>query len=410
MISLALPCADHTEDTMLLRFLRWMAGYVLFIGIGGYPEKFMNLAARGNIILWQVKNRKGSFQARVAKSQYRELRRPAQKAGMRLRVKKRKGFPFFMRRYRQRLGLLVGIALFFVTIWFLSLHVWVINVSGNEKITEEQVISVMEEIGIRPGVRASGLDAELLEQAAMVKLKEVSWMAINFQGSVVNVELKERDAPPEAIPMEDPCNLKASYPGQIVRLEVTSGVTAVEEGDAIIQGQLLVSGVFEDLLEGKSHYQHASGRVIARTRRQLSVEVPLTQTVQLPTEETVVRKKLDLFGLELPLTLNPEPGAEYKVEEEKEQIRIFGNKLPMEFTTQVWTLQKEETVTLSEEEAKKQGEKELKELEETNMKDRKILQRTLAYELRHGICHVTADYVCEEDIAMESPIYLAGNS
>ena len=49
--------------------------------------------------------------------------------------------------------------------------------------------------------------------------------------------------------------------------------------------------------------------MIARTRRQLSVEVPLTQTVQVPTEETVVRKKLELFGLELPLTLNPEPGG-----------------------------------------------------------------------------------------------------
>ena len=43
---------------MLLRFLRWMAGYVLFIGMGGYPEKFMNLAARANITLWQVKNSK----------------------------------------------------------------------------------------------------------------------------------------------------------------------------------------------------------------------------------------------------------------------------------------------------------------------------------------------------------------
>ena len=34
------------------------------------------------------------------------------------------------------------------------------------------------------------------------------------------------------IPMEEPCNLKSSYPGQIVRLEVISGVTVVEEGDA----------------------------------------------------------------------------------------------------------------------------------------------------------------------------------
>ena len=33
----------------------------------------------------------------------------------------------------------------------------------------------------------------------------------------------------------------------------------------------------------------------------------------------------------------------------------------------VWTLQKEETVTLTEEEAKKQGEEKLKELEEASM-------------------------------------------
>lgn len=57
------------------------------------------------------------------------------------------------------------------------------------------------------------------------------------------------------------------------------------------------------------------------------MEVPLTQMVQVPTEETVVRKKLELFGLELPLTLNPEPGEEYEAEEEKEQVRLFGNKL-----------------------------------------------------------------------------------
>ena len=38
MISLAFARRDHTEQTMLLRFLRWMAGYVLFIGMGGYPE------------------------------------------------------------------------------------------------------------------------------------------------------------------------------------------------------------------------------------------------------------------------------------------------------------------------------------------------------------------------------------
>ena len=69
-----------------------------------------------------VKNSKGVFQARVAKSQYRQLRRPAKKAGMRLRVKKRGG----SRSYAPLpppAGNPGGIALFFITVWFLSLHV-----------------------------------------------------------------------------------------------------------------------------------------------------------------------------------------------------------------------------------------------------------------------------------------------
>ena len=36
------------------------------------------------------------------------------------------------------------------------------------------------------------------------------------------------------------------------------------------------------------------------------------------------------------------------------------------------------------------------------MEDRKIIERTLTTELKDGICRVTADYVCEENIALES--------
>ena len=49
MISLAFARQDHTEQTILLRFLRWMVDYVLFIALGGYPEKFMQIWRPGRI-------------------------------------------------------------------------------------------------------------------------------------------------------------------------------------------------------------------------------------------------------------------------------------------------------------------------------------------------------------------------
>ena len=42
---------------MLLKLLRWLMGYVVFISNGIFAERFMNLTARSQISLWDVKKR-----------------------------------------------------------------------------------------------------------------------------------------------------------------------------------------------------------------------------------------------------------------------------------------------------------------------------------------------------------------
>lgn len=390
---------------VVLRFLRWLFGYVVFQGNGLFPERFMNLCARGEINLWDVRCTSGVMRACVAKSDYSALRAVARKSKMRLRVKQRHGLPFHTRKYKGRLGLLVGAVLFFVVLYVLSLYVWDVEVNGNVALTKEQVLTVMSDIGVRPGALKSDLKAKLMEQQAMVALPELSWIAINQQGSVVSVELKEREVPPESVPQDEPCNMISTSTGQVVRLEVYTGTAAVKAGDAVIKGQLLINGVVEDAM-GNSVLKHATGKIFAATRHTLRVEVPLEQTVAVQTGNVITRKRVSVFGIDLPVSIASIPDEGYTCQMTKEPLTIGGAKLPVTIYTETWTQQVEKQVTLTEEEASQQAREQIAQKEGQELSGIEIIDRRENAVLENGVYILEVQYDCEENIAQESPILL----
>lgn len=390
---------------ILVRLLRWLFGYVTFRGTGDFPERFMNLCAREGINLWEVHCRSGILCACVAKSDYFALRPLARRAGMRFRIQKKYGLPFRTRKYRGRAGLLVGTVVFFVVLYVLSLYVWDVEIHGVETLTEEQVQSVMEDIGVRPGVLKSEIRAKLMEQQAMAALPELSWIAINQQGSVVEVELKERDVPPDMVPEDQSCNMVSSFSGQIVRLEVYAGAPAVKVGDAVVKGQLLINGVVEDA-QGNSQLQHASGKVYAVTNRTVRIEIPLQQTIQISTGETIQRRRIDVFGIDLPINVAFVPQEGYQCQRIKESLRIGDIKLPITVYTETWSRQEKQEITLTEEQAAQQAREQLQEKEKTDLAGAVILNRREMAGIENNSYYLEVVYECEENIAEESPLFL----
>ena len=390
---------------ILVRLLRWLFGYVTFRGTGDFPERFMNLCAREEINLWEVHCRNGVLYACVSKSDYIGLRPLARKAGMRLKVQKICGLPFRTKKYRGRAGLLVGAVAFFGVLYVLSLYVWDVEIHGVETLTEEQVQNVMEDIGVRPGVLKSEIRAKLMEQQAMAALPELSWIAINQQGSVVEVELKERDVPPDMVPEDQPCNMVSSSSGQVVRLEVYAGTPAVKAGDAVLKGQLLINGVVEDT-QGNSQLRHASGKVYAVTNRTLRVEIPLQQTVEIPTGETIQRRRISVFGIDLPINVAFVPQEGYTCQRTKDPWRIGDVKLPVTVYTETWSQQEKQEITLTEEEAAQQAREQLQQKEESELAGITILDRRETTGIKNNSYYLEVVYECEENIAEESPLLL----
>lgn len=127
----------------------------------------------------------------------------------------------------------------------LSQQIWVMQVSGNRKVSEADILSVMEELGVHKGGRMKDLDIQALQIEALQKLPDLVWLTVNPEGAIAHIEVAERQPPPAVIDKSAPSNIKASRDGRIVRMEVYGGQAAVKEGDAVVRGMLLVSGVVD---------------------------------------------------------------------------------------------------------------------------------------------------------------------
>ena len=147
----------------VVRLIRFLFGYVIFTAKGGFPERFINLCRRNGILLWELKSENSVITACTDRTGYKKIRTAARKSGMRVRMKKKVGLPFFLDRHSRRVGVLIGVCLCVAVLLILSTRIWSIDVTGNVRVSEERIIGVFEELGVRQGVSGAAIDIKITE-------------------------------------------------------------------------------------------------------------------------------------------------------------------------------------------------------------------------------------------------------
>ncbi len=389
----------------MLKIIRFFWGYVIFVAKGKFPERFLNLAAKSGVNLFEVTKKEDGLYCAVMASEYGALRRLAKKSGVKIRLSEKHGFPFFVRQYRKRKGLLVGFACFWLTLYFLSLYIWSIDVQGASSIDKSELDNLMSSICVSVGTLKSEIDAPIIEKTIMNQFENISWVSVNIKGSVLSLEVKERIEPPDLISTSTPCNVKSNRDGQVVRMEVYQGTPEVKCGDAVVAGQLLISGFVEDDFGGCS-IRHADAKIFALTKRELKHEVALTQVEKQFTGKVIVRKRLKLFGVELPLTIFPVPGSDFEKTLEVDNVNINGVSLPITHYREIWRQFYEKSVVLSKDEALKIAHKALEDEEKEALKEVKIINCEKQEKITNEKVILLATYLCEENIASQEEIII----
>ncbi len=313
--------------------LRWLFGVLLFRATGGFPARFLNLCDSENLRVWHLRQDKGGVSALVSPRDYRRLRLAARKAGMTVRCLEKRGLPFFLHQHRNRAGLLAGAVVCAVLAVFCSGFLWTVETTGNERVSDSEILAAAAKIGLYPGAKKPKDNGEVLAIRLQQELDgALSWAAVNLIGSrcVIEVRDAERQTTLPDPPYGAPADLVADFDGQILSLEVHSGVKANEVGNGVKKGDLLISGTRKDR-EGKPYYYEARGVVTALHNDRRSMEGALRPALYAPRAVRRV-SVLHLWHLSIPLGLFPR-GKDYTAYSHTSALTLRGVKLPFALET-----------------------------------------------------------------------------
>lgn len=387
----------------ILCVLRWFYGWARVEAEGGFPERFLNRVAQVGVRLWGVRLQDERMRFYCFARDYRALRPCARAACVRMRVRRKRGFPFIVHRYRHHKGLLVGAALYAAILMALAPRIWVVDVVGCPPEMADEVMAQTEEMGVRVGARMADIDIKAVEITALDRLPMLSWITVNPSGAVARVEVAVREEQPDILDLSVPSNMVAVRDGQILSTRVVSGECRVMVGEGVGVGTVLIGGRVESEELGVRLYR-AYGEVMAQTERQITVTVPLEYDHATPSTPVVVRPTLTFLGWRLPLYADLPLGDTYFRGEREHFLTSGEMRLPLGITTEYHVPVTHTRTCRTEDEALHLAEEKLRAREAELFADIEFSETARQGVTEEGAYRLTATYTCIENIAVEMPL------
>ena len=386
----------------MLKVYKNITGYVEFNGAGVFPERFLNLCAKENIPVWNPKVDIDKISGCMYINDYKRIRKLAKKSCMVLKIKKKVGLPFLIKRYRHRYGIPVGAMLFFLIIWYLSGFCFNITINGNTNIEKDKILTLLAQSGVYNGRRISEIDTELTRQKFLINNPEFSFAAINIKGCFVSVELTQTQEKENKNDDSEPQNIIAKKAGKILKIKAYEGVPAVKIGEAVAKGDLLVSGVIE-LTNKSTKFVCSNAQVIAQTRYKLSVFVPFENYERLTLPKQKKRTVLSISNVNIPLFFG-EIEKPYKVKTKTKKYSLFGVELPIKTTTAHFNEIEKRKITLNEDSAKQLARDKINLKAKKRFKNNIKQQEKGVFQVEEEGVRYTQVFICEENIATAKKI------
>jgi len=384
----------------------FLKGYVIIKVEGLTLERFLNLAATNDIYLWDINRIDYTIlEMKATIEGFRALKEIVNKVGCRVEIVEKKGLPFIIYKLRYRKMLGVGFILFFAIIILLSSIIWDIEINGNEKVKDEDILLLLEEEKIKNGIIKYKIDKDYIERLLLNEFDVLSFASVEIKGTKLIIELKERDLPPENIDEDIPVNIVASKKGIIEKVIARDGRPRVRKGDVVEKGDVLISGIFSDEYSENRILVHAEGEVLARTLYSYKVEEPIIKTIKEETGRVFERKELKIGKRGIQFIKGDIPFEDYV--ESTEEMKILNMNIDLPFKLLIHKYKEVETREIKQDIELIKNSNHIKAVEELNKQlpsDVEIISKDVKHYVRNNT--VTTYVVIEviEDIGVKHPI------
>ena len=380
--------------------LRLILGYVRVEIEGYYIERFINICQNKKILIWNLKREKGVMLFfNIGISDFKKLKEISRKTNCKIKIKKKKGIPFIIHRYKRRKIFVIFLIIIAFLVYTSSKYVWNIDIKVEENLKIENIKEDIESLGLKRGVLKSKIDTDKLINEIRLKRNDISWIGIDLKGTNAIIKIVKFNEKPEIIDNSDYCNIVATKDGIITEIVAQNGTALVKAGDEVHKGDVLIAGYMEGKYTDK-RYVHSLGEVKAKILYKQSEKVYLNQEILKETgeEENKFQIKFNNFQINFYKTL-----SNFKIYDtiyKEHNFKIFSNfYLPISLVKITNKKQIKENKSYSLEEAIELGKTKLSnEIEEKIIDKQNILGITVDTDEHVDYVEVCVTYEVLENI------------
>lgn len=252
---------------MLLKLINYLKGTVRLQLKGPYPERFLNLCSRNNVVVYFISRTDiDEMYVTIEIRDLKKVREFATKSHSELHITKRKGIPFFINNIKYRFALWGGAFVFLFVVYLTCTHVWSIDINAADGISDREINQNLVQLGVYPGVSIKEIDAAEIKNEMMLKMDNLSFFAINIIGNKAEIQAEKRVMKPEMIDEDTITSIVSDKTGVITKMSVKGGTALKKVGETVLKGDMLVTAEMKPINEEVQPFlSHSDADIEART-------------------------------------------------------------------------------------------------------------------------------------------------
>lgn len=165
--------------------------------------------------------------------------------------KNKKGLYFIFKNMLFNYGFLVGITFSIIFLCLISGKYLGSHIYGNTSITNQEILKVIEDAGIKKFDSIAGIDTKQIENMLLDKIDNISMVSVIKKGNFLLLNIKEKVVNDEYASLDKFEPIKSEFDGKVLSIELTQGTANVKKGDIIQKGDILVHNYIIDGSEEK---------------------------------------------------------------------------------------------------------------------------------------------------------------
>ena len=219
------------------------------------------------------------------------LQKMAAGHGEEMEILSQQGIRFTLQRLLNRKILILGIVCILLVTWALPRRVLFLRVDGNSVVPTRSILDAAQQSGVAFGASREDVRSEKVKNAMLQLIPRLQWVGINTYGCVAVISVRERAGEETETEENGFGHVVAIRDGVIMSCNATRGNLLCSPGQAVTQGEILISGYTDCGLVIRA--EQAQGEIYGMTKHPLTVKSLLARKKQVPTG--AVKKKISLL-------------------------------------------------------------------------------------------------------------------